>query len=136
MSSMAAKLAREAFNNMSAGPTPYLDTKGRRIKKSDKGALFTENSDGKRNSKPTAGFIKSLLGNRIKTNINNKNINTVPKKIRPSKKFFDLNNSNNNNNYNKKSLCTSCNATFNLGNERQCCPDWEHVKVPKSKTKK
>tara|TARA_B110000305_G_scaffold189701_1_gene211802 strand:+ start:1186 stop:1614 length:429 start_codon:yes stop_codon:yes gene_type:complete len=142
MSSLAARLAREAFNNMPAGPTPYLDTKGRRIKKSDKGAVFTENSDGKRNSKPIAAFIKPLLGNRIKRNIDNKNVKTIPNKIRPSKKFLDLNNSNSNsnsnNNYNTKTTCQTCNATFNPGNERQCCPNWEHksVKIYKSKMRK
>lgn len=142
MSSLAARLAREAFNTMPAGPTPYLDTKGRRIQKSDKGAVFTENSDGKRNSKPIAAFIKPLLGNRIKRNIDNKNVKTIPNKIRPSKKFIDLNNSNSNsnsnNNYNNKIRCQTCNATFNPGYERQCCPNWQHnkIRVPKSTMKK
>ena len=126
MSSLAARLAREAFNTMPAGPTPYLDTKGRRIQKSDKGAVFTENSDGKRNSKPIAAFIKPLLGNRIKRNIDNKNVKTIPNKIRPSKKFIDLNNSNSNSNNNNRLMvhCRACKKTYN-GNA-QCCYEMNH----------
>jgi len=38
-----AKKAREVFNTLKEGPTPYLDSKGRRIRKSKNGAVFTQN---------------------------------------------------------------------------------------------
>ena len=138
---MSAKNARNAFNKMSAGPTLYLDTKGRRIKMTGRGALFTENSNGLRNYHPVAAFVKPVSVTGTRMNINNKNVKTVPKYIRPKSKFLDLNNSNSNsnsNNNNNRTMvhCRACNKTYD-GNA-QCCPNLNHERVrdPKSKTKK
>jgi hypothetical protein len=129
MSSLVAKYAREAFNKMSVGPTPYMDTKGRRIRISGRGAIFTENSNNGRNYDPIAAFIKPLSGNGVRMNINDKNVKTVPRKIRPNTKFLNLNNSNSNSNSNNRLTvhCRACNKTYN-GNA-QCCFEMDHVKV-------
>ena len=128
MSSLAAKNAREAFNKVSVGPTPYMDAKGRRIRISGRGAIFTENSNNERNYDPIAVFIKPLSGNGVRMNINDKNVKTIPKKIRPSKKFLDLNNSNSNSNSNSNNRlmvhCRACKKTYN-GNA-QCCYEMNH----------
>ena len=121
---MSAKNARNEFNKMSAGPTPYMDTKGRRIRLSGRGALYTENSKGNRAYNPTAAFIKPVSGNGNRVNINNKNVMTVPKNIRP----FTFNNSNNNNN-NSLVHCRACGKTYD--GFAQCCFEMNHVRVPK-----
>jgi hypothetical protein len=130
---MSAKNARNVFDKMSPGPTPYMDTKGRRIRMSSRGALFTENSNGDRNYNPVAAFIKPVSGNGTRMNIDNKNVKTVPKNIRPNKKSLDLNN------YNTKIHCRACNRTFHNGiPSAQCCYNWNHeyINVPKSGVKK
>ena len=135
MSSVVAKNAREAFNKMSVGPTPYMDAKGRRIKISSRGAIFTDNSNNGRNYDPIAAFIKPLSGNSVRMNINDKNVKTVPGKIRPKKKFLNLNNSNSNSNSNSNNglmvHCRACNKTYN-GNA-QCCYEMNHERVKVTK---
>jgi len=115
---MSAKNARNEFNKLSAGPTPYMDTKGRRIRLSGRGALYTENSKGNRIYNPTAAFIKPVSGNGNRVNINNKNVMTVPKNIRP----FTFNN-------NSLVHCRACGKTYD--GFAQCCYEMNHVRVPK-----
>jgi hypothetical protein len=86
-----AKNARKAFDKMSQGasapavaPTPYVDANGRRINKTNNGAVFTKNVDGNRNYKPVANGIKAVANNAPITNINVNTANTVPKNIRPT----------------------------------------------------
>lgn len=115
-----AKKAREVFNTLKEGPTPYLDSKGRRIRKSKNGAVFTQNSNGNRNYKPNAVMIKSVAANAPIKVITKNNINTIPKNIRP-------NNNNNNNNFNVMYYCKSCQRTYD--GFAQCCFEMNHVKV-------
>jgi len=82
--------------------------------------------------RPHRSFIKPLSGNGLRLNINDKNVKTVPKKIRPKKKFLNLNNSNSNSNSNNNSNrltvhCRACNKTYN--GHAQCCFEMNHVKV-------
>ena len=79
-----AKQARKAFDKMGADPTFYVDGKGRRINKTENGAVFTKNRDGDRNYKPVASAIKKDA-NSPKIAITASTAKTVPKKIRPKK---------------------------------------------------
>jgi hypothetical protein len=86
-----AKKARNAFDKMRKGknapivaPTPYVDANGRRINKTNNGAVFTKNAEGNRNYKPVANAIKPPNANASKMNITANTANTVPKNIRPT----------------------------------------------------
>jgi hypothetical protein len=123
-----AKKARNVFNNLENGPTPYLDTKGRRIRKSNNGALYTQNSEGNRNYKPTAVMIKPVSKNSTIKTITKETLNTIPKNIRPRNFFSNSNsNSNSNNNFNIQYHCRSCKRTYD--GAAQCCFNLDHVQV-------
>lgn len=86
-----ANNARKTFDKMRQGasapaiaPTPYVDANGRRINKTNNGALFTKNADGNRNYRPVANGIKAVANNAPITSINVNTANTVPKNIRPT----------------------------------------------------
>jgi len=86
-----AKRARKSFDKMRTGtmapavaPTPYVDANGRRINKTNNGAVFTKNAEGDRNYKPIANAIKPPNTNAPKMNINANTAKTVPKDIRPT----------------------------------------------------
>jgi hypothetical protein len=86
-----AKNARNAYDKMRQGasapavaPTPYVDSNGRRINKTNNGAMFTKNMEGNRNYSPVANAIKPVGNNTNKMNINMNTVNTVPKNIRPT----------------------------------------------------
>ena len=79
------KKARKTFEKMRKGmmapavaPTPYVDSKGRRINKTNNGAVFTKNAEGDRNYKPVANNAP------VKT-ITKETVKNVPKEIRPKK---------------------------------------------------
>ena len=124
-----AKKARNVFNNLENGPTPYLDTKGRRIRKSNNGALYTQNSEGNRNYKPTAVMIKPTSKNSTIKAITKETLNTIPKNIRP-RNFF---NSNSNSNSNDEIMyhCRSCLKTYD--GAAQCCFNLNHVQVKRKR---
>jgi hypothetical protein len=88
----AAKKARKTFDNMREGmmapavaPTPYVDSKGRRINKTNNGAMFTKDAEGNRNYKPVANAVKPPKNNAPMKTITKETAKTVPKEIRPKK---------------------------------------------------
>ncbi len=87
-----AKNARKAFDKMSQGasapavaPTPYVDANGRRINKTNNGAMFTKDAEGNRNYKPVANAVKPPNNKAPMKTITKETAKTVPKEIRPKK---------------------------------------------------
>jgi len=86
------KKARKTFEKMRKGmmapavaPTPYVDSKGRRINKTNNGAVFTKNAEGDRNYKPVANAVKPVANNAPVKTITKETVKNVPKEIRPKK---------------------------------------------------
>lgn len=79
-----AKQARKTFEKLGADTTFYVDGKGRRINKTENGAVYTKNAKGDRNYKPVAAAIKKDAKSP-KFAITKSMAKTVPKKIRPKK---------------------------------------------------
>ena len=88
----AVKKARKTFDRMRQGmmapvfaPTPFIDAKGRRINRTNNGAVFTKNVEGDRNYKPVANAVKPVANNASTKTISKETAKNVPKEIRPKK---------------------------------------------------